>query len=106
MPARREFLRTAVSGLAALAVLATPVLAAAAEAEVSAVLGRTKITLGESVYLQVEVSTDSGSIAAPSFAKLENVEVNARGTSTGVSMQMGPGGATRRATKTFTYVLS
>jgi hypothetical protein len=106
MHARREFLRTTVSGLAALAVLAPPLLAQAAQTEVSAVIGRSQITLGESVYLQVEVSTDAGRIGAPSFAKLDNVEVTARGSSSGVSVQMGAGGALRLATKTFTYVLS
>jgi hypothetical protein len=103
MPARRQFLRAAVLGAL---VLATPLLAHAAEVQVEAILGRTQINLGESVYLQVEVSTDAGRIGTPSFSKLENVDVSARGSSSGVSMEMGPGGAVRRATKTFTYVLS
>lgn len=105
---RREFLRTAVPGLAALALLATPTLVHAVTVEVTAVLGRTKIALGETVYLQVEVTTDgrSGAIAPPRFPKLANVEVTERGSSTGMSVEMGPGGTVQRSTKTFTYVLS
>jgi hypothetical protein len=108
MHARREFLRTTVSGLAALAVLATPTLAHALEVEVTAVLGRSNIKLGESVYLQVEVSSDSGSrsVTAPRFLKLDNVDITERGTSTGMTVEMGPSGTIQRTTKTFTYVLS
>lgn len=104
---RREFLRTAVPGLAALAIIATPTLVHAFEVEVSAVLGRSNITLGESVYLQVEVTaTTSRGIQAPRFLGLANVDITERGTSSGMSVEMGPGGTVQRATKTFTYVLS
>lgn len=105
---RRDFLRKAAPTLAALAVLATPALALALEVEVSAVLGRSTITLGESVYLQVEVTLDGSSraIQPPRFAKLAQVDISSRGTSTGMSVDMGPGGTVQRATKTFTYVLS
>jgi hypothetical protein len=107
MHRRREFLGTAVSGLAALAVLATPALVYALEVKVTAVLGRSTIKLGESVYLQVEVSADDTSrhVQAPRFIGLENVDITERGTSTGLSVEMGPNGRTR-STKTFTYVLS
>jgi hypothetical protein len=105
---RRDFLRKAAPGIAALALLATPTLAHALEVEVSAVLGRSTIKLGESVYLQVEVTLDGSSRAVqmPRFPKLENVDISERGTSTGISVDMSPGGGMQRSTKTFTYVLS
>lgn len=108
MQGRRTFLRKAAPGLAALALLATPALVHAIEAQVSAVLGRSTITLGESVYLQVEVTVDGNHRAyyEPRFPKLENVDIIERGTSSGTSVEMGPGGALYRSTKTFTYVLS
>lgn len=107
MHPRREFLRTAVSGLAALAVLATPALVHALEVKVTAVLSRTQITLGESVYLQVEVASDGSSrhVQQPRFIGLDDVDIIERGTSTGLSVEMGPNGGTR-STKTFTYVLA
>jgi hypothetical protein len=104
---RRELLRTAVPGLAALAVLTTPMLVHAVEVKVTAALSRSQITLGESVYLQVEVASDGSSrhVQQPRFLGLDDVDIIERGTSTGLSVEMGPNGSSR-STKTFTYVLA
>jgi hypothetical protein len=104
---RRELLRTAVPGLAALAVLTTSTRAHALEVKVTATLSRPQIKLGESVYLQVEVSSDGSSrhVKPPRFLGLDDVDIIDRGISTGLSVEMGPSGTTR-STKTFTYVLA
>src|SRR5262249_4014643 len=48
----------------------------------------------------------SRAVEAPRFPQLDNVEITERGTSSGMSVEMGPGGTVQRSTKTFTYVLS
>ncbi|KIG18129.1 BatD protein [Enhygromyxa salina] len=103
---RRRFLGTAAAGVAALAVVGVPALARAAEVEVQVTLGRAQIEVGQSVYLQVEVSTEGQAIPAPRFVGLDQVAVTSRGTSSGLSVEYSGGRSVRRSTKTFTYVLT
>jgi hypothetical protein len=103
---RRRFLRTAAAGVAAVAVAGVPALARAAEVEVQATLGRPRIEVGQSVYLQVEVASEGGAIGTPRFPNLEGVEVSARGSSSGFSVEISGARQVRRSTKTFTYVLT
>lgn len=102
---RRRFLR-AVSGLAALAVVAPSTLAHAGEVEVTAVLGRPQVEPGQSVYLQVEVSSSAGAIGTPRFESDEGLDITSRGTSSGMSIEIAAGRRVQRATKTFTYVVA
>jgi hypothetical protein len=101
---RRRFLQLA--GAAPLALALAPARVEAAEAEVTVTLGNTRVETGQSVYLQVEVETDGGAIGQPRFVGLDGVDVSARGTSSGTSVQIGGGRRVQRSTKTFTYVLS
>ncbi|PRP96294.1 hypothetical protein ENSA7_71090 [Enhygromyxa salina] len=103
---RRRFVATAITGVAALAVAGLPSLARAAEVQVHATLGRAQIDVGQSVYLQVEVSTEGQSIPSPRFVGLDEVAVSSRGTSSGMSVEYSNGRSVRRSTKTFTYVLT
>jgi hypothetical protein len=93
---------------AAAGVLGVAGIAHAAEVEIDAVLGRNQIEVGQSVYLQVEVSTEGRAIAAPRFVGLDNnkVEVSSRGVSSGMSVEISGGRSVRRSSKTFTYVLT
>jgi hypothetical protein len=86
--------------------VAAPRPAAAAEVEVTAVLARAQVEVGQQVYLQVEVETDGGSIGQPQLSGLDDFDVSSRGTSSGMSVQIGGGGRVQRSTKTFTYALS
>src|SRR5690606_21663946 len=103
---RRRFLRLAGAGTLALALAGAPALALAGEVQVTVTLGSTQVEVGQSVYMQVEVETDGGRIGQPRFSGLDDVTVVARGTSSGTSIQVGGGQRFRRATKTFTYLLS
>lgn len=103
---RRRFLQLASAGTLALALAGTPTLAHAAEVEVLVTLGNSRVEVGQSVYMQVEVTTDGGRIGQPRFAGLDDVDVAASGTSSGTSIEIGGGRRVRRSTKTFTYVLS
>lgn len=103
---RRRFLHLASMGALALAIAGTPALAHAAEVEVTVTLSAAQVQVGDSVYLQVEVATDGNRIDAPSFSGLDDVDVNAAGTSSGTSIEIGGGRRVRRSTKTFTYLLS
>ncbi|MFO7567548.1 MAG: BatD family protein [Enhygromyxa sp.] len=103
---RRRFLQLAGASSLALALAGVPAPAEAAEVEVTATLGSSRVEVGRSVYLQVEVATDGGAIGQPRFVGLDGVEVSARGTSSGTSIQIGGGQRVQRSTKTFTYVLS
>jgi len=99
-------LRLAGAGTLALALAGAPALALAGEVQVTVTLGSTQVEVGQSVYMQVEVETDGGRIGQPRFSGLDDVTVVARGTSSGTSIQVGGGQRFRRATKTFTYLLS
>lgn len=112
---RRGFVRGLGAGALGLGVvgvvgagslLGAPGLAHAAEVQINATLGRNQIEVGQSVYLQVEVSTEGGRIAEPRFGQLEGVEVSSRGSSSGMSIEISAGRRMRRSTKTFTYVLT
>ena len=101
---RRQFLG---AGLAGVAVALAPTLAHATEVSVQATLGASQVAVGEAVYLQIEVETDGQSISAPEFPALANLEIEARGTSSGFSASFGTNaGTVRHSTKTFTYVVS
>jgi hypothetical protein len=94
-------------GALACALAGAPARAEAAQVEVTVTLGSAQVQVGDSVYLQVEVSTDGRRIGQPSFTGLDDVDVSAAGTSSGTSIQIGGGGGrVQRSTKTFTYVLS
>lgn len=103
---RRGFLRLASAGALSLALAGVAREAAAAEVGVSATLSSTQVEVGESVYLQVEVETDGGEIGQPRLENLDDVDVESRGTSSGMSVSIGGGRRVSRSTKTFTYVLS
>jgi hypothetical protein len=99
-------LATATTGVVALAVVGIPTSARAAEVEIQATLGRPQIEVGQSVYLQVEVTTEGQAIGAPRFIGLDGVEVSSRGTSSGMSVEVSGARSVRRTSKTFTYVLT
>jgi hypothetical protein len=103
---RRRFLQLASMGALAFALAGAPARAEAAEVEVIVTLGSSQVQVGDSVYLQVEVTTDRGRIGPPSFSGLDDVDVTAAGSSSGTSVQMGFGTRVQRSTKTFTYVLA
>lgn len=106
MSTRRRFLQLASMATIATAIAGLPARAEAAEVEVSVTLGSSQVQVGDSVYLQVEVSTDGRRISQPTFTGLDDVDVSAAGTSSGTSIQIGGGSRVQRSTKTFTYVLS
>lgn len=101
---RRRFLQLASAGTLALAL--APARAEAAGVDVTVTLGNSRVEVGQSVYLQVEVETDGGRIGQPRFVGLDGVDVTPRGTSSGTSIHIGGGSRVSRSTKTFTYVLS
>lgn len=104
---RRYFAGSALSGLAALALVGTPRRAWAAEVEVNVSLGRPQLEVGRSAYLQVEIVTAGrSSVSEPQIKGLEGVEVFSRGSSSGMSIQIINNRRTSRATKTFTYVVT
>lgn len=103
---RRRFLQLASVAALSLAIAGMPARAQAAEVEVTITLGSSRVQVGDSVYLQVEVETDGRRIGQPSFTGLDDVDVSAAGTSSGTSIQIGGGARVQRSTKTFTYVLS
>jgi hypothetical protein len=94
------------ASVVALAVVGVPTSAHAIEIDIEATLGRPQIEVGQSVYLQVEVTTEGQAISDPRFIGLEGVEVSSRGTSSGMSVEVSGSGSVRRSSKTFTYVLT
>lgn len=103
---RRRFLQLASAGALAFAIAGIPALAQAAEVEVSVTLGTAQVQVGDSVYLQVEISTDGRRIGQPTFSGVDDIDVAAAGTSSGTSISIGGGTRVQRSTKTYTYVLT
>lgn len=106
VPTRRRFLGLAGAGALALATAGSPRPVKAAGVEITVTLGSPRVELGQTVYLQVEVTSEGGHIGEPRFPKLEQVEVSPRGSATGMTVEISGSQRVRRSTKTFTYMLT
>ncbi len=103
---RRRFLQLASAASLGLALVGLPSRADAAEVEVTATLSSSTVEVGQPIYLQVEVATDGGRIGQPRFSGVDEIDMSARGSSSGMSVSFDGRGRSSRSTKTFTYVLS